>query len=79
MIDVWGPQGAVPWAESAAGTDGLGTMLDAIWRIDRPDTADVLAALGTHPDPILAKQARKLSSNTTREVDRGARQSVSLR
>ena len=35
-------------------------MLDEAWRVKRPETEQVLAAIGTeHPDKVIAKTARK--------------------
>lgn len=45
-------------AEGAAQVD-LGAMCDQLWRVDHPDTARVLDALGAHhPDKKVAKAAR---------------------
>lgn len=61
VIDLWGPAAAVNgWAGAAAGADGLHAMLDEAWRVKRPETEQVLAAIGSgHPDQHIAKMARK--------------------
>lgn len=61
VIELWGPAAAVSgWAGPAAGADGLHSMLDQAWRVMRPETEQVLAAIGSaHPDKPIAKAARK--------------------
>ncbi len=61
VIEQWGPEAAVSaWAGPAARTGGLPAMLDLVWRVDRPETEGVLAAIGTaHPDKQISKAARK--------------------
>jgi hypothetical protein len=61
VVELWGPAAAVSgWAGPAAGADGLQSMLDEAWRVKRPETEHVLAAIGTeHPDKLIAKTARK--------------------
>ncbi len=61
VIELWGPEAAVSaWAGPAAKTVGLPAMLERAWRVDRPETEVVLAAIGTvHPDKKAAKAARK--------------------
>jgi hypothetical protein len=61
VIEFWGPDAAVnAWASPAAQTGGLMAMLERVWRVDRPETELVLAAIGTvHPDRTIAKAARK--------------------
>lgn len=61
VIELWGPTAAVSgWAGPAAGADGLQSMLNEAWRVKRPETEQVLAAIGTeHPDKVIAKTARK--------------------
>ena len=61
VIELWGPEAALSgWAEPAAGTDGLVTMLDQTWRVKRPETEQVLATIGSgHPDKPIARAARK--------------------
>ena len=61
VVELWGPAAAVSgWAGPAAGPDGLKSMLDNAWRVKRPETEQVLAAIGTeHPDRLIARTARK--------------------
>jgi hypothetical protein len=61
VIELWGPAAAVNgWAAPAAGAGGLVSMLDRVWRVQRPETEQVLAAIGgEHPDKPIAKAARK--------------------
>lgn len=61
VIEQWGADAAVSaWTGPASRTGGLPAMLDAAWRIERPETEGVLAAIGTsHPDKQIAKAARK--------------------
>jgi len=61
VVELWGPAAAVSgWAGPAAGADGLQSMLDEAWRVKRPETEQVLAAIGTeHPDKLISKTARK--------------------
>jgi hypothetical protein len=61
VIELWGSEAAVSaWAGPAARTSGLVAMLERVWRVDRPETEDVLAAIGTsHPDKQISKAARK--------------------
>ena len=61
VIELWGPAAAVSgWAGPATGADGLQSMLDEAWRVKRPETEQVLAAIGSeHPDKLIAKAARK--------------------
>jgi len=61
VIELWGPETAASaWAGPAAATMGLPTMLEEAWRVDRPQTEGVLAAIGTtHPDKQVSKAARK--------------------
>jgi hypothetical protein len=61
VIELWGPEAAVSaWAGPAAETVGLPAMLERAWRVDRPETEVVLAAIGAvHPDKTVAKAARK--------------------
>lgn len=61
VIELWGPQAATAaWAAPAAGATGLAPMLDQVWRVQLPSTAEVLSAIGGHhPDPSVAKAARK--------------------
>jgi len=61
VIEQWGSEAAVSaWAGPAARTGGLIEMLELVWRVDRPETEDVLAAIGTsHPNRQISKAARK--------------------
>jgi hypothetical protein len=61
VVELWGPAAAISgWAGPAAGADGLQSMLDESWRVKRPETEQVLAAIGSgHPDKLIAKAARK--------------------
>jgi hypothetical protein len=61
VIELWGPDAALSaWAEPAAGADGLVVMLNQTWRVKRPETEQVLAAIGSgHPDKPIARAARK--------------------
>jgi len=61
VVELWGPTAAVAgWAGNAAGPAGLPAMLDATWKVGRPETEVVLAAIGSeHPDKVVAKAARK--------------------
>ncbi len=61
VIEQWGAEAGVSaWAGPAARTGGLVAMLERVWRVDRPETEDVLAAIGTsHPDKQISKTARK--------------------
>ncbi|MFH1329204.1 MAG: hypothetical protein ABIJ48_00880 [Actinomycetota bacterium] len=61
VLELWGPTAAVSaWAGPAAGADGLIAMLDQAWRVKRPETEQVLAAIGSgHPDTVIATAARK--------------------
>lgn len=61
VIELRGPEAAVSaWAGPAARSVGLPTMLERAWRVDRPETEVVLAAIGaTHPDKATAKAARR--------------------
>jgi len=60
-LDLWGPTAAVAaWAGPAAGGEGLVAMLEGAWRVRRPETDEVLAAIGReHPDKVIAAAARK--------------------
>lgn len=61
VIELWGPAAAVSgWAVAAAGADGLHAMLNEAWRVKRPETEQVLAAIGSgHPDRDIARTARR--------------------
>ncbi len=61
VIELRGPEAAVSaWAGPAAGSVGLPEMLERAWRVDRPETEVVLAAIGAaHPDKATAKAARR--------------------
>ena len=61
VLELWGPAAAVgAWAGPAAGADGLIPMLDRAWRVKRPETEQILAAIGSeHPDKAIATAARK--------------------
>jgi hypothetical protein len=61
VIELWGPDAALSaWAEPAAGADGLVVMLNQTWRVKRPETEQVLTAIGSgHPDKPIARAARK--------------------
>lgn len=60
VLDLWGPDALTAWLTPAAGATGEGGMLDAAWRVRRPETEAVLAAIGGHhPDKAVAKAARK--------------------
>ncbi len=61
VIELWGPVAAVAaWAGPAAGADGLLSMVDQAWRVELPETEQVLAAIGSeHPDKRIARAARK--------------------
>ncbi|MFV1962156.1 MAG: hypothetical protein ACC658_10005 [Acidimicrobiia bacterium] len=61
VIELWGPATALSaWVEPAAGADGLVVMLNQAWRVERPETEQVLAAIGDgHPDKRIARAARK--------------------
>jgi len=61
VIELWGPAAALgAWAGPAAGADGLRSMVDQAWRVQLPETEQVLAAIGSgHPDRSIAKAARK--------------------
>jgi len=60
-IELWGPEAAAEtWANPVAGDDGLAVMLDRAWRVQRPETEQVLAAIGAgRSDKAVAKAARK--------------------
>ena len=61
VIELRGPEATVSaWAGQAAGSVGLPEMLERAWRVDRPETEVLLAAIGaTHPDKATAKAARR--------------------
>ena len=61
VIGLWGPTAALSgWAGPAAGADGLLSMVDQAWRVELPETEQVLAAIGSeHPDKQVARAARK--------------------
>ncbi len=61
VVELFGPIAAsTAWAGPAAGEAGLASMLDKVWRVDDPDTALVLGAIGSeHPDKVVARVARK--------------------
>jgi hypothetical protein len=61
VIELWGPDAATAtWANNAARTIGLPAMLEDIWRVQLPETEEVLSAVaGNYPDKAIAKAARK--------------------
>lgn len=60
VLELWGPAAIPGWLPAAAGEEGTDAMLDAVWRVRRPETEPVLAAIGgSHPDRATAKAARK--------------------
>ncbi len=60
VLDVWGPASLPTWAAGAAGPAGVLAVVERCWRVQLPHTEGVLAALGArHPDPQVAKAARK--------------------
>ncbi len=61
VIELWGPAAATAtWAANAAQSVGSPAMLDRVWRVKRPETEEVLAAIGgNHPDKTVSKAARK--------------------
>lgn len=59
-LELRGAQALPAWLEPVAGASGAAAMLGECWRVRRPETEAVLAALGSvHPDRALAKAARK--------------------
>jgi hypothetical protein len=60
VTELRSPAAASAWAGPAAGEVGVLGMLDTAWRIRLPQTATVLAVLGsTAPDKAVAKAARR--------------------
>ncbi|MBC6461449.1 hypothetical protein [Actinomadura sp. HBU206391] len=61
LLESTEPQDAVAVALADAPADAdLGAMVAEMWRVDHPDTAEVLELLGRHhPDKVVAKAARK--------------------
>jgi hypothetical protein len=61
MLETEDPAEAVAAAVADAPTDfDLRTIVEEMWRLDHPDVADVLGAIGSHhPDKDVAKAARK--------------------
>jgi hypothetical protein len=60
VIELRSPAVAAAWAGPAAGELGVLGMLDVAWRVRLPQTATVLAVLGsTAPDKAVAKAARR--------------------
>ncbi len=54
-----GPDSVQPWLNAETPTTRA-HRIDRIWRLDRPEVGDVLAAAAEHdPDPHNRKQARK--------------------
>jgi hypothetical protein len=60
VIELRSPAAATAWAGPAAGEVGVMGMLDVAWRVRMPQTATVLAVLGSAaPDKAVAKAARR--------------------
>ncbi|MGH9229731.1 MAG: hypothetical protein ACRD07_13590, partial [Acidimicrobiales bacterium] len=58
--DLWGTDAIAGWLDRVAGAGGPAVMIGAAWRVRRPETEAVLAAVGgTHPDKTVAKAARR--------------------
>ncbi len=61
VVSTWGAEAAVHgWVNGLAATLGPVAMMNMVWRVDRPETEDVLNAIGElREDKALAKAARK--------------------
>jgi hypothetical protein len=60
VLELWGSDATAAWVDRVAGAGGPAVMIGAAWRVQRPETEDVLAAVGAaHPDKTVAKAARK--------------------
>lgn len=60
VLELWGSDAAAAWVDRVAGAGGPAVMIGAAWRVRRPETEGVLAAVGAaHPDKTVAKAARK--------------------
>jgi hypothetical protein len=60
VTELRSPAAATAWAGPAAGEVGVVGMLDVAWRVRLPQTATVLAVLGSAaPDKAVAKAARR--------------------
>ncbi|HYZ99451.1 MAG TPA: hypothetical protein VE575_11915 [Acidimicrobiales bacterium] len=60
VLGLWGPQAVTGWVAPVAGKARPAVMTGSAWRVRRPETETVLAAIGSlHPDETVSRAARK--------------------